>query len=240
MPLFPITAHHRLPIKLTKTNYSSWRAHPIALLTGHDLLGYIDGSFKKPSLLPNGSNATSVSHWVHQDNLLLAAIFGNLSSDILLLVSSSSSSSEAWDIPTRICAGRYRTRVNQLKSELYRVEIKDRSITQYLHYVKAKADKLALIDEPVSIDDLTLFVINGLGPKYAKIVGPTCTRETPLRYEELHDLLFAHEQTIKLQEASQCQLLATANATSHHSSHHQGRGSNCGGYRRDSNSNRLP
>ncbi|GFQ06926.1 hypothetical protein PHJA_002836600 [Phtheirospermum japonicum] len=84
-PLVPITTHHYLPIKLTQKNYSSWRAHLIALLTGHDLLGYIKGSFKKPSLLPDGSNATEITHWVRQDNLLLVAIFGSLSPDILRL-----------------------------------------------------------------------------------------------------------------------------------------------------------
>ncbi|GFP81876.1 hypothetical protein PHJA_000330900, partial [Phtheirospermum japonicum] len=173
-----------LPDQVDTTNYFSWRAHLIDLLTGHDLLGYIDGSFKKLSLLPDGSNATAFSHWVHQDNLLLAAIFGSLSPDILRLVSSASPSFEAWDILTRLCAGRSRNRVKQLKTKLYRVEIKDHSITQYLHYVKSKADELALIDEPVSIDDLTLFVINGLGPEFVTIVGPIRTRETPLRYEE--------------------------------------------------------
>ncbi|GFP81469.1 hypothetical protein PHJA_000290200 [Phtheirospermum japonicum] len=102
-PLVPITSHHHLPIKLTQTNYSSWRAHLIALLTGHDLLGYIDGSFKKPFLLPDGSNSTAVSHWVCQDNLLLVAIFGSLSPDILPLISSSSSSSKAWDPHPTLC-----------------------------------------------------------------------------------------------------------------------------------------
>lgn len=42
---------------------------------------------------------------------------------------------------------------------------------EYRHYVKAKSDELALIDEPVSADDLTLFFINGLGPEYASIVN---------------------------------------------------------------------
>ncbi|GFQ05654.1 hypothetical protein PHJA_002709500 [Phtheirospermum japonicum] len=130
MPLVPITTHNHLSIMVTQMNYSLWRAHLIALLTGHDLLGYIDSSFKKSCLLPDGSNATVVSHWIRQDNLLLAAIFGSLLPDILPLVSSASSSCEAWDILTRLCAGRSHTRINQLKSELYRVEIKDRSITQ--------------------------------------------------------------------------------------------------------------
>ncbi|GFP95056.1 hypothetical protein PHJA_001650000, partial [Phtheirospermum japonicum] len=62
-----------------------------------------------------------------------------------------------------------RSRVNNLKSELYRIQIKDRPITEFLHHVKAMADELSLIDEPVKQDDLTLFVINGLGPEYASI-----------------------------------------------------------------------
>lgn len=66
----------------------------------------------------------------------------------------------------------------------------------FLHYVKAKADEIALIDQPVNLDDLTLFVINELGTEYATIVGPIHTRETSLRFEELHALLFEHELVI--------------------------------------------
>lgn len=99
--------------------------------------------------------------------------------------------------------------------------------------MKAKANELALIDHPVSADDLTLFVINGLGPKYATIIGLILTRETPSRFEELHDLLFEHELSIKNQEAAQCLLLATANSASScgASSSTKGGGSNRGGNR---------
>lgn len=70
--------------------------------------------------------------------------------------------------------------MNLLKSELHRISIRSRSITEFLHYVKAKADKLALIDQPMSLDDLTLFFSNVIGPEYGTIVSPICTRETPL------------------------------------------------------------
>lgn len=68
-----------------------------------------------------------------------------------------------------------------------------------------------MIDQPVSADDITLFIINGLGPEYGNIVGLIWTRETPLRFEELHDLLFEHELALKAQESASRQLVVTAN-----------------------------
>ncbi|KAL8479736.1 hypothetical protein ACS0TY_026608 [Phlomoides rotata] len=193
-PVVPLTAHHHLPIKLTHSTYPSWRAHLIAFLRGHDLLGFIDGSSVCPTLDPSGSNAAIVTSWIRQDQLLLAAIFGSLVSNILSLVSSAPTSAEAWAVLTRLFASRFRSRVNQLKSELYRLSIGSRSITEYLHHVKSKADELALIDQTVSADDLTLFIINGLGPDYGNIVGSIRTRETPLWFEELHDQFTARGQ----------------------------------------------
>lgn len=62
----------------------------------------------------------------------------------------------------------------------------------------------------MNLDDLTVFVINGLGPEYGTIIGPIRTRESPLRFE-VHDFLFEHEVSLKNQEAVKRQLLATIN-----------------------------
>ncbi|GFQ05121.1 hypothetical protein PHJA_002656200 [Phtheirospermum japonicum] len=73
------------------------------------------------------------------------------------------------------------------------------------------ADELSLIDEPIKPDDLTLFIINGLGPEYASIVGPIRARDTPLLFEELHDLMCAHESSLRSSEAAATSIVATAN-----------------------------
>ena len=44
----------------------------------------------------------------------------------------------------------------QLKEELTLIQRKNQSVTDYLHTVKALADEIALIDHPISDDDLTL------------------------------------------------------------------------------------
>ncbi|OMO62132.1 hypothetical protein COLO4_33214 [Corchorus olitorius] len=43
-----ISATSQLPVKLTATNFASWKALFNALLCGLDLSGYVDGSFPAP------------------------------------------------------------------------------------------------------------------------------------------------------------------------------------------------
>ena len=60
----------------------------------------------------------------------------------------------------------------QLKEELTLIQWGDWSITENLHVVKALADEIAIIDHSISDDDLTLYVLNGLGPNFQEIVAP--------------------------------------------------------------------
>ena len=77
----------------------------------------------------------------------------------------------------------------QLKEEITLIQRGNRSITEYLHAVKTLADEIATIDNSISDDDLTLYVLNGLGSEFQEIVAPIRARESPLTFEELHDLL---------------------------------------------------
>jgi hypothetical protein len=54
----------------------------------------------------------------------------------------------------------------QLKEELTLIQHGHRSITDYLHAVKKLVDEIAIIDHPISDDDLTLYVLNGLGSDF--------------------------------------------------------------------------
>ena len=64
----------------------------------------------------------------------------------------------------------------QLKEELTLIQRGNRPISDYLHAVKALADEIAIIDHPISDDDLTLYVLNGLGPDFRSCADPS-TRE---------------------------------------------------------------
>jgi hypothetical protein len=85
----------------------------------------------------------------------------------------------------------------QLKEELTLIQRGHRSITEYLHAVKTLADEITIIDHLISDDDLTFYVLNGLGSEFQEIVAPIRARESPLAFEELHELLVGHKAYLR-------------------------------------------
>ena len=73
--------------------------------------------------------------------------------------------------------------------------------------MKALVDDIAIINHPISDDDLTLYVLNGLGPDFWEIEGPIRARESSLAFEELHDLLVGHDAYLRRLEAATQQLV---------------------------------
>ena len=95
----------------------------------------------------------------------------------------------------------------QLKEELTLIQRGTRSITEYLHAVKALADEIAIIVHQISDDDLTLYVLNGLGPDFWEITTPIGARESSMAFEELHDLLVGHDAYLRHLEVATQQLV---------------------------------
>ncbi|KAJ0095312.1 hypothetical protein Patl1_15272 [Pistacia atlantica] len=62
-------------------------------------------------------------------------------------------------------------------------------------------------------DDLTLYVLNGLGSDFRDMVAPIHTRETALSFAELHDLLLGHEHYLKRMDGNSSTLVVTANSS---------------------------
>lgn len=109
------------------------------------------------------------------------------------LVTASSTSREAWLKLIRLYANCSHTRVMQLKGNLMFLSCGSKSVIDYLKQVKSTIDELALVDSPLTNDDLTLCILNGLGYEFHDIAGTIRTQENPLVFEELHDLLVSHE-----------------------------------------------
>ncbi|KAF5468685.1 hypothetical protein F2P56_012822 [Juglans regia] len=193
--LIAINANAQLPYKLTSSNFPAWHAQLDSLIIGFDLQGFINGSNPCPTLgsSPTAEVLTARNRWIRQDKLLLNGIFASVSESIMPLIATSSRSREAWLKLTQLYANRSRTRVMQLKDTLTSLNRGAKSVTDYLQQVKSTADELALVDSPLTNDDLTLYILNGLGSEYRDIAGSIHTRENPLTFEELHDLLVSHE-----------------------------------------------
>ena len=213
--VFNITA--QINEKLTPSSFPQWRAQFKALLIGYDLMDYITSESRCP---PSDGTPPSIAkkhHWVRQDKLILSAILASTSPTITSLIATAKTSYDAWKKLSTMYVSKSRTRAMQLKEELTLIQRGNRPILEYLHAVKGLDDEIALMDHPISDDDITLYVLNGLGPEFREIAAPIRAREKSLAFEELHDLLIGHENYLRRMEAATQQLVAAANFTSRRS-----------------------
>ena len=90
----------------------------------------------------------------------------------------------------------------QLKEELTMIKNGNQTVQEYLHTIKALADEISLIDHPIVDDDLTLYILNGLGSDFREIAILIWAREKPLAFEELHDLLVGRDAYLQRLETT--------------------------------------
>ena len=74
----------------------------------------------------------------------------------------------------------------QLKEELTLIQRGSQPVSDYLNTVKRLVDELTLIDTPICIDDITLYILNGIGAEFRDIATMIRTKETSLTFEELY------------------------------------------------------
>lgn len=88
-----------------------------------------------------------------------------------------------------------------LINQLQRSRKGSQTVTEFLFQVKRIADELAVLDAAISDDDITLYVLNGLGSEYRDIAASIRTRERSFTFEELHSHLIAHEECLQKEDA---------------------------------------
>ncbi|KAH7848995.1 hypothetical protein Vadar_011483 [Vaccinium darrowii] len=198
--LISINAVAQLPLKLTPTNYPSWRAQFNSLLIGFDLMGYVDGSHPCPPKIVLEAHNPAYTFWRRHDQLLLHAIIASASEQVIFLLASATTSHEAWTKLTKLYASRSHSRVMSLKDRLAKPR-GSQSVTAYLQTLKATSDELALIDAPIHEDDLALHILKGLGSEFKEISGAIRARDTSISFEELHDKLVDYEAILNKEDA---------------------------------------
>ncbi|XP_011016404.1 PREDICTED: uncharacterized protein LOC105119910 [Populus euphratica] len=213
-PIITINAATTINEKLIPSTFPQWRAQFEALLIGYDLIEFVTGTHKCPAIdvLNLTASKAANSHWIRQDKLILHAILASTSTTITPLLFAYKTSHEAWTTLIRLYAGKSRTRVMQLKEDLTLSNHGSRSVSEFLQGIKVIADELAIIDHPVSDDDLTLYILNGLGIEFRENVAPIRARETSLKFKEIHDLLVSHENYLRrLEQQSVTSFVPTTN-----------------------------
>ncbi|GKV48156.1 hypothetical protein SLEP1_g54984 [Rubroshorea leprosula] len=179
------------PMKLTPTNYLSWKAQFTSLLAGYELDGYLDGRHPCPV-----ATAPEYSLWARQDQLLRHALITSVSENITPYIAAAATAQQAWETLAKLYANRSRTWVITLKERLQNMKCAGRSVSEYLRDLKTVADELGIVDRPLTDDDLTVYILNGLGPEFREIAASLRARDSSLSFDDLHDRLVAHEESL--------------------------------------------
>ncbi|XP_020673783.1 uncharacterized protein LOC110093288 [Dendrobium catenatum] len=125
-----------IPYPLTADNYPIWRTQILQQFLANDYAGHLTGQAAPPV----DTSSAEYKLWHTADSNLLSALFSTLSHSILPYIITSTTTHEAWSILERRLQPTSRSRVIQLKNELYHVQLKDMTIQQYLTNIKTIVD----------------------------------------------------------------------------------------------------
>lgn len=85
--LISIKCQAHLPLKLTPSNYPSWRAQFNSPLFGRDLQDFVNDTFicPEPTILLNGASTPYIARvlWLRQDQLILHVVLASLSETVI-------------------------------------------------------------------------------------------------------------------------------------------------------------
>ncbi|CAL1389582.1 unnamed protein product [Linum trigynum] len=193
----------QLPLKLTPSNFASWRSQLETLLLGLDLFSYIDGTTIAPdrTITENGVAKPNPAFqlWFRQDKLILHALRCSISEGIYSFVSGASTSPAAWLILEKLYASSAQSRIIHLKGKLAKTSKGNRDILAFVNDLKSTAAELALIGAPVSDLDLIVYCLRGLGEEYGAFAAAIRARGPGLVLEDLIDSLVEYESDLKEQ-----------------------------------------
>ncbi|KAG6468877.1 hypothetical protein ZIOFF_073572 [Zingiber officinale] len=184
---FNVSTH--APLKLTSSNYLSWCPQCTTLLTGHDLLGFIE------------------------DQLILNVIIGSLSPTLISFIAAAHTSCDTWNTLALTYGTHPCGCITKLKTQLRNPVKGSQSIIELMKFIKSKFDELALKNAPLDIEDLTIKILHGLDDDYKELACAIQLRDA-ISYEELHEKLLNHEAHFAACKDTQITFLATTHPVS--------------------------
>jgi len=183
-------------------------------------MGHIDGTTptQNPDIISDGKSSPNpeYTNWFTIDQLIINLLISSMTEADSLSFASYDTARTLWVAIEAQFANTSRSHVMTIKNQIQQCTKGDKTITNYLFSVKSLADELVVIDKTLSDDDLTLYILNGLGSEYRDIAASIRTRERPFTFEELHSHLLAHDDYIRRESQVDIQV-PTANIAQRHS-----------------------
>jgi len=97
------------------------------------------------------------------------------------------------------------------------------SITDFVYFIKARFDELAVLGAPMDTDDLIEQILDGLDEDYTELVRAVQNREAAISFDELHEKLLLFEASLQTRSQSSRLGPITANSFTKNSSNNNWR-----------------
>ncbi|XP_071677230.1 uncharacterized protein [Lolium perenne] len=194
--------------RLNGGNYLYGRAQVLNVLRSHLLTGFVDGTFPCPPesvenpALATDAKAPPVIHnpaftaWHQQDAAILSAIMSTSHEDIQGIILFSTSAADAWGTLESSFTAQTISRSMQIRGALQKCKKEDKKISVYYNEVKALADSLMSIGQPLSTAEFTGYLMRGLAQDYDSLVQLVSARAltNPMPLRDVYAQMLATEQ----------------------------------------------
>lgn len=145
--------------------------------------------------------------------MLLSWIRSSLTEIVQGQVASCLTTSSLWSTLKHSYSAASRARLNELRRQIQSSKKGSSSCIDYLNQICSLADKLAFIGQPMTNDDLTSALLNGLGPEFnsfvISITISSANRSQPFTFADLHGMLLGFEKLIEGQSPNITSLPST-------------------------------
>jgi hypothetical protein len=197
---------HLITVKLmTKENYPLWRAQFLPYLRSNILLGIVDDTVKAPpetiTKTTAGGAVQEISPdfltWYSQDQAILGAQLTSLSESVLGQVVLCKTSHEVWSTLSTNYSGASQAISLNTRVQLATLKKGGLSATEYFNKMKALADTLAIIDQPLKDEEFIAYLLAGLDESYDSLVTSVTNRYDTIPLSGLFTYLLSQESRIE-------------------------------------------
>ncbi|XP_010555249.2 PREDICTED: uncharacterized protein LOC104824784 [Tarenaya hassleriana] len=202
--------------KLSATNYLTWSLQFRSLLEGYNLQDFLNPAMDiAPTITEANVEKTNprFSPWFRQDRLIFSSLLGSISLSCQALIARATTTSEAWTTLASTYGRSSRGHIKQIKDTMKRFTKGGKSIDEYMHFFKCKADELALLGKPLDHEDLVDLILAGLSDDFKPVIDAINARDSPISFVELHERLLNHESVLLSVNNHSSVLPITANNT---------------------------
>jgi hypothetical protein len=196
IPSAPIALTNAFTIRLNPDNYIYWRTQVVPILRSNLIYGFVDGSLPcPPDEIPNpvpadGAAATITNPeyyiWHQHDQSILSAIVSSLSEGVIGMVVLATTSREAWEVLEGSFATQSTARVMQIRGALSKMKKLDSTASEFFNKVKALADLLDSIGQPLRPEEFNSYLLARLDKDYDAFADRVSSRA-------INDLMPMHD-----------------------------------------------